>query len=166
MASDPIESTATHPAPEDPAFATLTPREQYLITYLREHEDNCPLCGYNLRGLTRPVCPECGRGIVLTVGLQDTFSYAWAVALIGQALSGGMGAFLLMMYCLGEGPPMHRPAERYACTMFLLALPVTGILLLVRRRFYRLPVGVQRLLALISWLLSASAFGALATIIR
>jgi hypothetical protein len=28
--------------------------------YLARHDVPCPSCGYNLRGLEKPVCPECG----------------------------------------------------------------------------------------------------------
>lgn len=41
------ESRADLPSPAEPLFAD---RDRYCIE-----------CGYNLRGVTRPVCPECGR---------------------------------------------------------------------------------------------------------
>ncbi|MEM9166951.1 MAG: hypothetical protein AAGB48_07975 [Planctomycetota bacterium] len=32
-----------------------------LRAYLAERDVPCPRCGYNLRGVREPVCPECGR---------------------------------------------------------------------------------------------------------
>jgi len=42
-------------------------REELLVEYLREHDAACPVCGFNLRALTRPVCPECRHALVLAV---------------------------------------------------------------------------------------------------
>ena len=36
-------------------------RDQKLAAYLAERDVACPGCGYNLRGVTGGVCPECGR---------------------------------------------------------------------------------------------------------
>lgn len=38
-----------------------------LKAWLRERSAPCPRCGYNLRGLCRGVCPECGAQLRLTV---------------------------------------------------------------------------------------------------
>ena len=32
---------------------------------LRRRRGRCPRCGYSLRGLTEPRCPECGRPVTL-----------------------------------------------------------------------------------------------------
>mgnify|MGYP003397905371 CR=1 FL=1 len=39
-----------------------------LVDFLSDHDAPCPVCGYNLKALTRPVCPECKHDLVLTVG--------------------------------------------------------------------------------------------------
>jgi hypothetical protein len=41
----------------DPSASAATSPDWEQIT----REITCPLCGYNLRGLTHPVCPECGH---------------------------------------------------------------------------------------------------------
>ncbi|MFG0245036.1 MAG: hypothetical protein ACF8MF_03175 [Phycisphaerales bacterium JB052] len=37
--------------------------DQTLIEYLHDHDFECPGCAYNLRGLTQPICAECGRDL-------------------------------------------------------------------------------------------------------
>lgn len=36
-----------------------------LVAYLAERDAKCPECRYSLRGLRKPVCPECGRALEL-----------------------------------------------------------------------------------------------------
>lgn len=36
-----------------------------LAAYLSAHNAACPGCGYELRLISRPICPECGREIIL-----------------------------------------------------------------------------------------------------
>lgn len=43
-----------------------------LAEYLATHDVRCHHCGYNLRGCTRPVCPECGTVIARPVGRERT----------------------------------------------------------------------------------------------
>ncbi len=64
-----------------------------LIEFLRERDVKCPLCGYNLRGLTHPVCPECGGDLQLCVGVMNprpgiyiAIVAAWCVGLGGSLL--------------------------------------------------------------------------------
>lgn len=38
---------------------------ELLAAYLTDRDVSCPTCGYSLRGLTHPRCPECGRGLSL-----------------------------------------------------------------------------------------------------
>lgn len=50
--------TASLPGPATPDWDKIS------------HEVNCPLCGYNLRGLGEPRCPECGYGFEWLVVLD------------------------------------------------------------------------------------------------
>ena len=50
-----------------------------LVEFLATRDAPCPLCGYNLHGLTRDICPECGRQLQLSVGLTDPFLRAWVI---------------------------------------------------------------------------------------
>jgi len=43
------------------------PTDEAVRLYLAERDAPCPGCGYNLRGIEHAACPECGRGIELTL---------------------------------------------------------------------------------------------------
>lgn len=60
------------------------------------------MCGYNLRNLTSPRCPECGEQVELHVKLAEPKTAAWLAGVVG--LSAGLGfsmLFLLLVLCLG-----------------------------------------------------------------
>ncbi|MCC6675690.1 MAG: hypothetical protein IT436_00975 [Phycisphaerales bacterium] len=55
-------------APAGQPVETFTPAEAAsdpLQVYLASRDVGCPHCHYNLRGVTAPACPECGRAIEL-----------------------------------------------------------------------------------------------------
>lgn len=52
-------------APSPPSRA-----QKLLLDFLSDNDAACPLCGYNLKALTRPTCPECKQDLVLAVGLM------------------------------------------------------------------------------------------------
>lgn len=60
-----------------------------LAEVLAERGVACPGCGYNLRGLSTPDCPECGGRVTWDALLQrrPAVSLAWAVGLIGLSVS-------------------------------------------------------------------------------
>ena len=43
----------------------MTQTDPAVIVFLADRDAPCPGCGYNLRGLTAPVCPECTRPVSL-----------------------------------------------------------------------------------------------------
>lgn len=66
-----------------------------LPAFLASQDVACPGCGYNLRGLREPRCPECGEAIALRVGLVDPRQGAGIAGLIALAAGAGMNALLL-----------------------------------------------------------------------
>ena len=75
--------------------------EDLVQAYLRERDVLCPLCGYNLRNLTSPRCPECGERVELHIKLAEPKTAAWLAGVLG--LSAGLGfsvLFLLLVMCL------------------------------------------------------------------
>ena len=80
-----------------------------LLTFLRERDASCPLCGYNLRNLVRPQFPECREDLVLAVGVRK-LRFGWFLATITPGLFSGIAAFFLlipiiMSPLLGGGAP-------------------------------------------------------------
>ena len=84
-------------AAEARTIAEVTPptrAQALLLEFLREHEAACPVCGYNVKALTRPICPECRQELVLTVGVR-TIRPGWLfVALVPGFFSGIAACFM------------------------------------------------------------------------
>jgi len=49
------------------------PDDIVLIDWLKDRDAACPLCAYNIRGLTTPRCPECGQVLRLSVTLAEPY---------------------------------------------------------------------------------------------
>lgn len=49
----------------------LDERDPLLAAFLAQHDVACPNCDYNLRGLDKPRCPECGVALTVTVTLRS-----------------------------------------------------------------------------------------------
>lgn len=64
---------------------------ELLLEFLRDHDAACPLCGYNVRGLTRPVCPECKQELALTVG-GKRIHLGWLIIALAPGLFSGIAA--------------------------------------------------------------------------
>jgi hypothetical protein len=87
----------------------VTTPERQDITLLREYlaarDAPCPRCGYNLRGLTDPVCPECG-GLLLMSMLADRplwrTPYFWRYGWGGAGLH--IAGFALIVTLMLAGP--------------------------------------------------------------
>lgn len=60
------------------------PVDQTLVAYLAQRDTPCPHCGYNLRGVESPRCPECGGALELTLARPRRLS--------------GWGPFLLLVF--------------------------------------------------------------------
>src|ERR671921_513984 len=70
--------------------------QELLLDFLREHEAACPVCGYNLKSLTRPICPECGQELVLAVGAAR-LRLGWLFAALAPGFFSGIAAVFLLV---------------------------------------------------------------------
>jgi hypothetical protein len=75
------------------------PTPALLQQYLGEHDEPCPGCGYNLRGLTSSACPECNSELTLSVGLVEPRLGAYITGLVGWSMGAGLNG-LLFVYML------------------------------------------------------------------
>jgi len=127
--------------------------EELLLDFLRDHDAACPVCGYNLRGLTRPVCPECRQDLVLTVGVAR-LRLRWLLIALAPGFFSGIAACFLSLFTTAiyfeDGyvvPPF------VGAVLFGWCSGVLAIVLAVRRnRFIARSRARQRWLALTIWL--------------
>jgi hypothetical protein len=148
--------------PEAPATTAPPARAQaMLFEFLREHDAACPVCGYNLKTLTRPICPECGQELVLAVGAAQ-LRFGWLLAALAPGFFSGIAAVFLLVpivivMMVGNGRP---PLRIVAVDLFGWCSGIFAILLAIKRyRFLVQPRAVQRWWAVGIWLVHVAALG-------
>jgi len=138
-----------------------------LLSFLRERDADCPLCGYNLRNLVRPQCPECCQDLVLSVGIKD-LRLGWLVATIAPGIFSGIAAALLLipiiLVPLAAGGPA--PWEVVGADLFGWLSGLAAVILLKYRLAYlRLPQDVRRTWAFVAWAIHLAAFFVLVVLV-
>lgn len=133
------DKSSDNPVPSD---------DESLIAFLSERDVQCPVCQYNLRGLIRPRCPECGTALRLTVGTVDAYAGTWIAMTCTLFSVGGVG--VLFIYACGrDGAPQFSHFWQGACFYGVMACaPASAVAIFFRRRFQRLSMPVQRLISL------------------
>jgi hypothetical protein len=121
-----------------------------LFRTLAQQDVPCPACGYNLRGLLRPRCPECGAEInprLLTRSRREPSARLYrvleAVVLIGAILS-----IFLLSFRAARAIGAHDPLKIVAA----IALPLIWLAVVVfwtrsRPRLARTPAHQQARIA-------------------
>ena len=132
-----------------------------LLAFLRDHDAPCPVCGYNLRHLTVPRCPECGRELKLSVGATEPYLRGWIALIIPILLSAGMGVFILLITMMaGRWPERGDRTLMNAVLIFWVAnIPIGGLAIGMRKTFMRWNKELQLGMAVAWWLLAVTAFG-------
>jgi hypothetical protein len=137
--------------------------QQMLLDFVRDHDAPCPICGYNVRGLTRPVCPECRHDLVLTVGVPRP-RIAWLLAAIAPGSFSGIAAFFLLIPIVGslvmEGGPL--PPTVLVVDLFGWSSGLFAVFIGVRRmRFIAQPRARQMKWACTIWAIHVTALALL-----
>lgn len=153
--------------PESSTTPTASRAEELLLEFLRDHDAACPLCGYNLRTLGRPVCPECGQELVLTVGAAR-LRLGWLMAAVAPGFFSGIAAVFVLLpivarLVFGDGRmswPLV-PLDLFGWCSGALAVALA----IKRHRFIALPIATQRWWALGIWLAHFAALGLVVLII-
>ncbi len=129
-----------------------------LLEFLREHDVACPVCGYNLRALTRPVCPECRQELGLNVGVRQ-LGLAWLFVAIAPGFFSGIAACFVLIPTLGiffEDRVLH--LQLAGGVLFGWCSGIFAIIVAVRRnRFIAQSRARQRWFALLIWLIHFAA---------
>jgi hypothetical protein len=152
----------TVPGEEATSTVTTTTRAQdLLLDFLREHDADCPVCGYNLRALTRPICPECAHELVLTVG-TTRLRLGWLLAAVAPGFFSGIAACFLLVPIVGRlvfGDGRHSPGLN-GLALFGWCSGLFAIVLAKKRsRFLAQSRARQRWWALGIWLVHVAALG-------
>jgi hypothetical protein len=130
--------------------AATSRAQELLLEFLREHDAACPVCAYNLRALTQPICPECGQELVLTVGAAR-LRLGWLMAAVAPGFFSGIAALFLLVPIVV--PPVFN-SGRISLTLIGMDLfgwcsGIFAIILATRRHwFLALPRSAQRWWAL------------------
>ncbi len=149
----------------------LTPRaepdeleSQLLKSLLAARDIACPVCGYNLRAIVSPNCPECGAKLDLRIGSGDLKLGAWLVALL--ALAVGLGFTSIVGVIVAAGQTIYGgPWDYVLPVLYVLAVAsaVFGVglwgLIARRRKFWKRRPEVQRYIAVGYLIGSCAAIG-------
>lgn len=135
--------------------------QEMLLDFLREHDAACPLCGYNLKALTRPICPECGQELVLSVSAAR-LHLGWLLAAVAPGFFSGIAAVFLLVpivarLMFGDG---RMSAWLNSLDLFGWCSGVFAIAIARKRiRFLTQPRASQRWWALGIWFVHIAATG-------
>lgn len=133
---------------------------ELLLQFLDGRSVPCPRCGYDLRDLARPVCPECGEELALTVGRRHP-NFELLIATLAPGIFSGIMAGLLLVPLVyfalirsaGAAP------EVVAVDAFGLASGCGSVMLFSRRRsFMKQPRRRQLLWLILTWAIHIAAF--------
>ncbi len=130
-----------------------------LLEFVRDRDASCPLCGYNLRNLPKPTCPECCERLSLSVGLRKP-RFGWFIVAIAPGIFSSIcAAFLLVPLMIGlfrpSGPDPWQvwSVDAFGWLSGLAAL----VLVKYRYAFLRQPQAAQRVWAVMAWAIHIAA---------
>jgi hypothetical protein len=138
---------------------TNSTREIMLLDFLREHDAPCPVCGYTLRMLSRPICPECGHELVLTVGAAR-LRIGWLLAAVAPGFFSGIAAFFVLVMIVGRlvfGDGLMSPGLNVLDAFGWCSAIFAIILASKHKRFIAQPRARQILWTLIIWIVHVAA---------
>ncbi len=132
---------------------------ELLLEFLQARDFACPACGYNLRDLTAPTCPECRKELTLAVGFNRP-QVLWFVVMIAPSVFSGIAAALLLVPLAGALLTGNRQPWPLCAIDAFGWISGLAALLLLRHRYaiLRLSDRVQRTWAITAWLVHIFAF--------
>lgn len=107
-------------------------RERLLREFLAANDAACPVCGYNLRGLSASTCPECNAPLALGVTSENLSIGPWVLAIVSFAMAAGFDgvvATLLTIAMIANPPPHWMP---YTMVGMFMVLAITSLACVVR----------------------------------
>ena len=128
-------------------------RDTFTLAWLACHEGECSACGYNLRALTTPRCPECGEPVTVRLVLTDAPSAAWITLLLTTAFGARIG-LILFAALIKQGDPREY-SIRLILGYFMAHLPALALVYMVRRWFCRRGKALQIRICVVALLQTA-----------
>lgn len=129
----------------------MSQHNDILRQFLEAEDVTCPVCRYQLQGLTDNRCPECGKELTLHVRPVESHMRRFVVACVGLSMGFGFFAIFLGMTIIGfivqgGGWP---PGYIFATVVGLTAAEGVALLILVKKSasFARASIANQRSLA-------------------
>jgi len=119
----------------------VTEDTELLRRFLKSRDAACPACGYSLRGLQQPSCPECNNPLALTVSLAEPRTALLLWAIIPCAAVGGLAllfAAFVITFIATERVP--RAGEFFWLAIYppcAAAVLLTPVIFLMTRRGQR-----------------------------
>ncbi len=142
--------------------------DKLLLEYVRDRDAPCPLCGYNLRDLSTPTCPECREALSLTVGFRKP-RFGWILVTVTPGAFSGIAATFLMIPLVGSlllSANSPAPWPVWGVDAFGLLSGLAALVLVkYRYAFLRLPQAAQRVWAVMAWAIHIAAFAALMAVV-
>ncbi len=135
--------------------------DKLLLEYVRDRDAPCPLCGYNLRDLSTPTCPECREALSLTVGFRKP-RFGWLLVTVTPGAFSGIAAALLLIPMVGSlffSPNSPAQWPIWGVDAFGWLSGVSALVLVkYRYAFLRQPQAAQRVWAVMAWAIHFAAF--------
>lgn len=135
---------------------------ELLFTFLASRDFPCPICRYNLRGLTTNRCPECSAPLELAVASPNLHLGPFVLTIVSFSLAAGfdlvvstmLGVMTLISANLAASATWIAPAIVF-CILTVAGLTcLAGVIVLVRRRqrWNRLTLRKQWLISILTFL--------------
>ena len=136
--------------------------DKLLLEYVRDRDAPCPRCGYNLRNLSTPTCPECREALSLAVGFNKP-RFGWLLVTVTPGAFSGIAAAFLLIPLMGS---VFFPASSAGWQLWGVRafgwLSGLAALVLVKYRwaFLRQPQAAQRVWGVMAWAIHIAALAA------
>jgi hypothetical protein len=118
----------------------------------------CPRCGYNLRGSSGEVCPECGLALspeILVVVTAPAPTRAYRLAQGGAVMSAAIGVGNLMVHAHRYATPAEWRSRAAMTLAAVLGVGVAAAWILARDRIQSRPGHIQARAASLVWTIAA-----------
>jgi hypothetical protein len=155
-------SSAVEPDAEETGVSNETARgepsdaTQLLLAFVRDRDVSCPRCAYNLRNLTRPICPECGETFTLRVGAERPV-FGLLLLTMAPGIFSGIAAVIFGLEMLVY-PKAHPPEMWFVYLFGALSGIFAGLLFAWRWRFMKQKQRRQTYWAVGVWAIHIAVF--------